>query len=260
MEAYREKELNSEQGVSVHGRGHIIRTYIYANAFCNIMKEQGVTVDRNAVILGITGHDLGRGGLGHDRWEVQSGRQTNQAIRQQYGEGTAGEAWENEVADSIVGVPIEPPGQRKRTVPVSQTMEAQLLQSADSLDIGRTGDFDQYYFDFLRDKNGTVSPEAQKIRDQLADEANLLQRLTNPLCANYQTLNLLTQAASDADDDESMTYYQNQRNALDANIKAEMLAQANNSDNEAFIDGYEDVIRRNPQMFPLLTKYYLNGD
>ncbi len=260
MEAYREKELSTEQGVSVHGRGHIIRAYIYANAFCNIMKEQGVTVDRNAVILGITGHDLGRGGLGHDRWEVQSGRQTNQAIRQQYGEGTAGEAWENEVANSIVGVPIEPPGQRKRTVPVSQTMEAQLLQSADSLDIGRTGDFDQYYFDFLRDKNGTVSPEAQKIRDQLADEANLLQRLTNPLCANYPTLNLLTQAASDADDDESMTYYQNRRNALDANIKAEMLAQANNSDNQAFIDGYEDVIRRNPQMFPLLTKYYLNGD
>ena len=73
-------------------------------------------------------------------------------------------------------------------------------------------------------------------------------------------MNLLTQAASDADDDTSMNYYQNQRNALDANIKAELLAQANNSDNQAFIDGYEDVIRRNPQMFPLFTKYYLNGD
>ena len=177
-----------------------------------------------------------------------------------FGENTAGEIYEKEIADSIVGVEINPPGLRKRHVPASPTMEAQLLQSADSLDIGRTGDFDQYYFDFLRDKNGTVSPEAQKIRDQLADEANLLQRLTNPLCANYPTLNLLTQAASDADDDESMTYYQNQRNALDANIKAEMLAQANNSDNQAFVDGYEDVIRRNPQMFPLFTKYYLNGD
>ncbi len=260
MEAYREKELVSEPGVSVHGRGHIIRAYIYANAFCNIMKEQGVTVDRNAVILGITGHDLGRGGLGEDRWEVQSGQKTNQAIRQHYGENTAGESYEKEIADSIVGVEINPPGLRKRHVPASPTMEAQLLQSADSLDIGRTGEFDQYYFDFLRDKNGTVSPEAQKIRDQLADEANLLQRLTNPLCANYPTLNLLTQAASNADDDESMAYYQNQRNALDANIKAEMLAQANNTDNQAFIDGYEDVIRRNPQMFPLLTKYYLNGD
>ncbi|MBP5786969.1 MAG: hypothetical protein J6Y19_04045 [Kiritimatiellae bacterium] len=139
-------------------------------------------------------------------------------------------------------------------------MEAQLLQSADSLDIGRTGEFDQYYFDFLRDKNGTVSSEAQKIRDQLADEANLLQGLTNPVRANYETLNELTKAASNADDDESMIYYQNQRQALDANIKAEMLAQANNADNEAFVDGYEDVIRRNPQMFPLFTKYYLNGD
>ena len=260
MEAYREKELTSEEGVSVHGRGHIIRAYIYANTFCNIMKEQGVTVDRNAVILGITGHDLGRGGLGEDAWEVESGQKTNQAIRRQYGENAAGEVYEKEIADSIVGVEINPPGLRKRHVPASPTMEAQLLQSADSLDIGRTGEFDQYYFDFLRDKNGTVSPEAQKIRDQLADEANLLQRLTNPLCANYSTLNLLTQAASNADDDESMIYYQNQRQALDANIKAEMLAQANNADNEAFVESYENIIRQNPKMFPLFTKYYLNGD
>ena len=260
MEAYREKELTSEEGVSVHGRGHIIRAYIYANAFCNIMAEQGVTVDRNAVVLGITGHDLGRGGLGEDRWEVESGQKTNQAIRRQYGEDTAGEVYEKEIADSIVGVEINPPGLRKRHVPASPTMEAQLLQSADSLDIGRTGEFDPYYFDFLRDKNGTVSPEAQKIRDQLADEANLLQRLTNPLCANYSTLNLLTQAASNADDDESMIYYQNQRQALDANIKAEMLAQANNSDNEAFVGSYENIIRQNPKMFPLFTKYYLDGE
>jgi hypothetical protein len=39
-----------------------------------------------------------------------------------------------------------------------------------------------------------------------------------------------------------------------------MLAQANNADNEAFVDGYEDIIRQNPKMFPLFTKYYLNGD
>lgn len=57
-----------------------------------------------------------------------------------------------------------------------------------------------------------------------------------------------------------MIYYQNQRQALDANIKAEMLAQANNADNEAFVESYENIIRQNPKMFPLFTKYYLNGD
>ena len=263
METYRDKELVSERGRSVHGRGHIIRAYIYATAFCNIMKEQGVTVDRNAVILGITGHDLGRAGLGNDRWERESAQMTKQAIRQAYGENTAGEAWENEVADSIVGVEIHPEGRPKRTVPVSHTLEAQLLQSADSLDIGRTGEFDQYFFDFLRDKNGTVHPEARKIRDQLADEANLLQRMTNPLCANYPTLFLIGNEASNAmmnGEDEKATVLQAKRQALDNHITNEMIAQAGNADNEAFFNGYEKVIRDNPKMFPLLTKYYLNGD
>ncbi len=259
METYREKELNSERGRSVHGRGHIIRAYFYATAFCNILAEQGIKVDRNAVILGIAGHDLGRRGLGSDRWEEVSGNMTGAAIREQYGADAAGEAYEKEIADSIVGVEIHPEGQRKRTIPASPTLEAQLLQSADSLDIGRTGDFDQYYFDFLRDKNGNVHPDAQKIRDQLAKEANLLQRLTNPLCANYHTLLKLGMDAGNADGPLA-TELEKQRDALDEQITNEMIAQANNADNEAFFDDFEDVIRQHPQMFPLLTKYYLNAE
>ncbi|MBR4615867.1 MAG: DUF3626 domain-containing protein, partial [Kiritimatiellae bacterium] len=54
LETYRQKELDedNERGRSVHGRGHICRAYIFANVFCNILAEQGVKVDRNAVILG----------------------------------------------------------------------------------------------------------------------------------------------------------------------------------------------------------------
>lgn len=259
METYRDKELNSERGRSVHGRGHIIRAYFYATAFCNILAEQGIKVDRNAVILGIAGHDLGRKGLGSDRWENVSGNMTGEAIRQRYGDGAAGEAYEKEIADSIMGVEIYPEGQRKRTVPASPTLEAQLLQSADSLDIGRTGDFDQYYFDFLRDKNGNVHPDAQKIRDQLAKEANLLQRLTNPLCANYHTLMKLVDDSTKVTGPLA-TELEKQRDALDEQITKEMIAQANNADNEAFFDDFEDVIRQHPQMFPLLTKYYLDAE
>ena len=260
MEVYREKELNSEKGRSVHGRGHIIRAYIYANAFCNILKEQGINVDRNAVILGITGHDLGRGGLGSDRWEKVSARMTGEAIRQQYGDNTAGEAYENEVADSIVGVKIPAQnGLPERTVPISPTLEAQLLQSADSLDIGRTGDFDQRYFDFLRDKNGKVHPDAQKIRDQLAVEANLLQRLTNPLCAHYPLLHKLQSDAGATTGKLSEELWQQSSQLLE-DVTNELIRQANDSDNEAFVDNYENVIREHPQMFPLLTQYYLNAE
>ena len=260
MEVYREKELNSEWGRSVHGRGHIIRAYIYANAFCNILKEQGINVDRNAVILGITGHDLGRGGLGHDRWEKVSAKMTGEAIRRKYGDNTAGEAYEKEVADSIVGVKIPPQnGLPERTIPVSPTLEAQLLQSADSLDIGRTGQFEQCYFDFLRDKNGAVHPDAQKIRDQLAVEADLLQRLTNPLCAHYPLLHKLEADAQNTTGALSEELWQ-QRRDLEEYVTNEMVAQGNDANNEAFIDNFENVIREHPQMFPLLTQYYINGE
>ncbi len=260
LEDYRQKELiKPERGRSVHGRGHIIRSFFYANAFCNILKEQGIKVDKNAVVLGISGHDLGRAGFGRDRWEPLSGEKTRQALRQRYGENATGEAYENEIADSIKSVDIEPPGARKRSIPVSPTLEAQLLQSADSLDIGRTGEFDQYYFDFLRDKNGQVTPEAQKIRDQLAKEANLLQRLTNPLCANHATLVKLTDDAINANGPLA-TELSRQRDELDQQIADELIAQAEDSDNEAFFDSFEKVVSDNPQMFPLLTKYYLNGE
>ena len=260
LEEYRQKELvKPERGRSYHGRGHIIRSFFYASAFCNILKEQGVNVDKNAVLLGISGHDLGRAGTGKDKWEPLSGQKTGQAIDARYGQDIAGEAWKNEVADSIKSFDIEPPGARKRSIPVSPTMEAQLLQSADSLDIGRLGEFDQYYFDFLRDKNGQVSPEAQKIRDQLAVEANLLQRLTNPLCANHTTIAKLTDDAMNATG-ELATELQRQRDDLDRQVADELIAQANNADNQAFFDDFESVIRNNPQMFPLLTRYYLNAD
>jgi hypothetical protein len=32
------------------------------------------------------------------------------------------------------------------------------------------------------------------------------------------------------------------------------------SDNVAFVDNYENAIREHPEMFPLLTQYYLNAE
>ena len=260
LEEYRQKELGkAEYGRSVHGRGHIVRAYIFANVFCNILAEQGVNVDKNAVILGISGHDLGRAGLGNDKWEAESGDKTNAALRERYGANTTGEPYEHEIADSIQSVEIKPPNARKRHVPVSQTLEAQLLQSADSLDIGRTAEFDDYYFDFLRDKNGQVSPEAKKIRDQLIQEADFLQRLTNPLCAHRGALQHIDQIIIEETDRETEKMLTEQKEKIDNSIVEEFVNEAKEVGNEEFFNNVEDAIRNHREMFPLLSHYYLDA-
>ena len=257
LDTYRQKELDddNERGRSVHGRGHICRAYIFANVFCNILAEQGVKVDRNAVILGISGHDLGRGGLGADRWEKLSGEKTNAAIRERYGAEAAGEQYEQEVADSILSVEINPPNARRRHVPVTATLEGQLLQSADSLDIGRTADFDEYYFDFLRDKNGHLTPEAKLIREELIKEADLLQKLTNPYCANRDYIHyLMIEEGEDNNPEISQ-----QREQLLKSVETEFIDEAENVSNADFFDNVERAIRDHQDSFPLLTQYYIQA-
>jgi len=118
---------------------------------------------------------------------------------------------------------------------------------------------DQYYFDFMRDKDGAVSPEAQRLRDQLAEEADLLQRLTNPLCANRPMLTKLGLATLDADAD-SLGELEKLRADLGSHAANQMIAEAENTDHAALFNKFEDAIRAYPQAFPLLTKYYLNAE
>ena len=261
LEQYRQKELNGpERGVSVHGRGHIARTYIFANVFCNILKEQNIPVDENAVILGISGHDLGRAGLGSDTWEEQSGQKTGEAIEQVFGQGVAGPAYSREIKDSIAGVKVTLPDNTTRSVPRSPTLEAQLLNNADCLDIGRTASFDPKYFDFLRDKNGTVTPEAQKIRDELVKEADLLQRLTNPLCANRQTLDRLSMDMMEEPNPRISDQLSEQKAQLTDAISDSFIHDAETVGNEEYFKRFEDVIAEHRDMFPLLAKYYLDAE
>ncbi len=261
LEDYRQKELvNPERGRSVHGRGHICRAYIFANVFCNIMAKQGIKVDRNAIILGIAGHDLGRAGMGEDAWEAQSGAKTNAALREHYGHDSIGGQYEQEVADSIMSQEIKPPSGRKRRAPVSQSLEAQMLQNADCLDIGRTAEFDDYYFDFLRDKNGQLTPEAKAIRDELIKEADLLQRLTNPLCANRQILQHIDSMIASDEYRDIEEVLNEQKIELTQSIEKELINEAENVGNEEFFNNVENTIREHKDMFPLLTQYYLEAD
>ena len=245
MDGYISHEQTFEKGTSWHGRGHIARAYIFANVMCNILEEQGIKVDRNAVLCGIAGHDLGRQGSGTDRWEDRSANMTVQAMQGHFGQDTMGPDYEKQVSDSI---------DRHK----GKTVEAMVLNAADSLDIGRVGigAFEIDKFPFLAGKNGEI-PDAGAIaiREQLAKEADLLQRLTNPLCANRRAIDEIQPQMGNATSNvESEMWYQQNRDLLDS-VAAEFEADWSVPSDD-YMKRFEDTVRNNPQMFPLLSKYY----
>lgn len=245
MDGYLNHEKTFEKGSSVHGRGHIARAYIFANVMCNILEEQGLKIDKNAVLCGIAGHDLGREGGGTDRWEDRSANMTTQAMQSAFGPNSMGDAYEQQVKDSI---------DRHK----GQTLEAMVLNAADSLDIGRIGPgyFNLDKFPFLKGKDGETPNEwAQGIRKQLQKEADLLQRMTNPLCANRNAIDRLVQDAMNATSDIQQQMFQDQKTDLLQQISDEFEADWD-VPSDAYMKRFEDTVRNNPQLFPLLSKYY----
>lgn len=242
LDAYIHHEQTFERGTSVHGRGHIARAFIFASVMCSILEEQGVSMDRNAVLCGITGHDLGRQGGGQDRWEARSAGMTVDAMKAAFGNDAMGAAYEQAVGDSI-------------DAHRGQTLEAMLLNAADSLDIGRTQQFDPGRFAFLHGKDGeTPTTEARKIREQLAVEADLLQRLTNPLCQTRNVLDKLVMSAADAPAPIAEEFMRQQRDLRDA--IARKFAEEWSVSADDFMHNIESTIMDNPQLFPLLSRYY----
>ena len=257
LEPYRQKELTgAERGISVHGRGHIIRAYFFANTMCNILKAQGVSVDKNAVLCGIAGHDLGRAGLGDDIWEKESSNATVAALKNATGPDAMGEVYEKELAGCINKQQIVQQNGRKVTVSGSDTLEGQLLNAADCLDIGRTKEFDDRYFDFLRGPNGELTEDAIKIRDGLKKEADLLQRMTNPLCANRQKMQSLElQMLEASNNGGDYMAIQETKDELRNKIGETFILEADKISNADYLLKYENVVKANPQLFPLLSQY-----
>ncbi|MBQ3893111.1 MAG: DUF3626 domain-containing protein [Mailhella sp.] len=244
MDGYLEHEKTFEEGVSTHGRGHIARAYIFANAMCNMLEEQGIKVDKNAVLCGIAGHDLGREGPGNDNWEERSGNMTVERMGTAFGADAMGQEYGQEIKNCI-------------HAHKSPTLEGMLLNAADSLDIGRTKDFMPEYFRFLQGRQGeTPGAEAQRIRKQLAKEADLLQRLTNPLCANKEAIQRFQLLANDPDlpRQKQDEYLELQKSIIKS------AGDAFRSDwevsSEDYLARFENVVRSHPKMFPLLSKYY----
>lgn len=243
LDTYLAHERSFDRGTSTHGRGHITRAFIFGSAMCSILEEQGVPVDRNAVLCAITGHDAGRKNGGTDIWEVESAAISVQNMRSDFGAETMGAEYEKAVADSITKQ--------------SRSAEAMVFKSADSLDIGRTRMLDLSRMPFLRGNNGeSISNKARILREQLAQEADLLQRLSNPLCMNRIVLDKLDEEMKlNQDVPLVLERLQQQKKDLRADITQAFEAEQQLTA-EQLVAKFENIVRNNQQIFPVLSRYY----
>lgn len=248
LPSYLAHENSFDAAYAVHGRNHAVRAFVFATVLSNILEERGVAVDKNAVLCGIAGHDVGRQGNGEDQWEADSAALTRDRMRQTYGAEAMGEAYENALMGQIVGH-------------AGGTVEAMLLGAADSLDIGRTKQFDLTHFPFLAATTvagGVTLHKDDALRAQLAVEADVLQRLTNPLAAArglMNELNLELAKALEGNNAVGVEHHTAQLQGLNADVRA-AFAEERTTEDAAFVASIEKVIADNPGLFPLLTRYY----
>ena len=246
LDEYINHEKTFEKGTSYHGRGHIARAFIFANVMSNILiKKYNVKVDKNAVLCGISCHDLGRKGTGDDKWEQESAKITIEKMKQQFGEDALGPDYTNDIEGCI-----------NKKSPNHNTIEAMLIESADSLDISRVLNFDPDLFPFMKNKNMKDSGEEYELRKELEKEAKLLQILTDPLCANKNVLEYFDQESFNSPSIEISKVYQAQKREY-LEMISKKFEQDWNLSSEDFLKRIEDIVRENKQMFPLLNEYYM---
>ncbi len=247
LEAYKKHEETFDRGTFYHGRGHATRAYIFASAMCGILEEQGIPVDRNAVLCGIAGHDMGRKHNGSDLWEADSAAQTVDAMRTDFGKDSLGEEYETAMQQSIAHHAHQ-----------NGSLEAMIITAADSLDYGRVSPLDLNHMPFLRGKNGeAISQAAKNMREELGKEAERLQCLSNPLCRIRPELDqLYAQFNQHIDNNPEMLEQIRQRKEALIADASRTLENEWSMDGEQFVTHMENMIRENPNQFPLLSRYY----
>ena len=96
--------------------------------------------------------------------------------------------------------------------------------------------------------------EIEELRKELAKEADLLQRLTNPLCANRQELDRLDMQRLEAPsqmEDALMKEKDDKLKAISLVFEKDRTVSS-----EEYMTRFENTIKNNPQLFPVLSKYY----
>ncbi len=255
---YHNHEKTFDTGRNWHGRTHATRSFVFSIAMANILREKGVAVDLNAVALGTAGHDTGRKGNGRDKkeWEAQSADNVNAAMDQLYPDA-AGEAWKGQLKANIMA-----------TDENQTTIEGYLLRSADSLDYSRISELDPQYFPFLKTPittdDGFVVNADESLRTRLMREAKLLSERTDPGTIHVADTKRFLQQMVELDvrgapPNEKLAV-QNLHEQIMDGVRERQIEQTETMTNAQIVEMVENVIRDNPQDFPLLTKYYLNAE
>lgn len=212
-------------------RGHAVRSFIFADAMSNILQNQGIEVDRNAVLCSAT--------LPGDA------DRPREAMLSQFGQQALGSDYEEALSNAINGNS-------------NHTVEGMLLQSAESLETGITRDFDAERFPFMAEGGDERGMEVDRMRDQLATEADLLQRMTSPLAMHGNAIRHLDEEilnAAQQNNQSAVDFYTEQRNDLMQVVEALQERESQLSAAE-LVGRYEQVITNNPSLFPLLSANY----
>ena len=255
---YRNHERTFDKGANYHGRTHATRAFVLGTAMSNILAAKGVKLDKNAVAIGIAGHDTGRTRNGNDSAESEN-RSANITIEalDRLMPGAPGVAWKSQVATNIAAG-HGPKADQMRSI------EGYLLKSADSLDYSRVGRLDPKRFPFLREdlvtEDGVIIPADANLRDQLMEEAERLTNLTSPRAARMAELNRLIAAIDELPDGPEHNAKTEEKNNLVAEMRRLEMEQTAAMSDEQIVEMVENAIRDNAKDFPLLTKYYLNAD
>jgi len=255
---YRNHEATFDKGVNYHGRTHATRAFVLGIAMSNILAAKGVKLDKNAVAIGIAGHDTGRTQNGSDTAESEN-RSANVTLEtlDRMMPDAPGVAWKSQVATNIAAG-HGPQADQMRSI------EGYLLKSADSLDYSRIGSLDPKRFPFLREalvtEDGVIVPADEELRDQLMKEAERLTNLTSPRAARMAELERLQEEIANLPDGPERNAKVADRERLVAEMRRLETEQTETLTDAQIIDLVEKAIRDNPKDFPLLTKYYLNAE
>ena len=141
-------------------------------------------------------------------------------------------------------------------------------KESDSLDYSRISELDPQYFPFLKTPittdDGFVVNADESLRTRLMREAKLLSERTDPGTVHVADTKRFLQQMVELDvrgapPNEKLAVQDLHAQIMDG-VKERQIEQTETMTNAQIVEMVENVIRDNPQDFPLLTKYYLNAE
>lgn len=240
LDNYRPREETFDKLNHHHGRMHVIRTIIYVSAICGFLREMGIQPDVGTVYCGTACHDVGRNDIVCFFQENSRAQAALKLVKELCGDAALGADWEQAFYDMVYS--DTPNG----------SLESFVIRAADSLDLGRSGEFNTERFLFL---HGTQETALVKLREQLLLEADRLQRISDPTCANRRCLEARKRAVIDLTEtpDEAVKKLDRLQKRI-AHYRAEERAMSNH---DLMHEALRPVMEL-PELFPLLNRY--SGD